>query len=116
MQTLEATVLLISHDEVLCSAVRDALARTEAPCHIAAVESFAAARNTVADLSPDLIVLQESSLAVTAGGPGDSRPLPLSDIVAALAGFAPVVVVGKDQPPANLSALIASGAAAISCT
>jgi signal transduction histidine kinase len=111
MQILEATVLLISHDEALCSAVRDALARTEPSCHTAAVASFAAAGNTVADLSPDLIVLQESSLLASSSAPGEARPVPLSDIVAALAGFAPVLVVGKDQPPAILSALIASGAA-----
>jgi len=36
--------------------------------------------------------------------------VPLADIVAALAGFAPVVVLGK-EPPAGLSELIASGAA-----
>jgi signal transduction histidine kinase len=111
MQALESTVLLISHDEALCSAVRDALSQSEPSCHIAAVASFAAARNTVAELAPDLIVLQESSLLPSASAPLGLRPVPLADIVAALAGFAPVVVVGEDQPSANLFALIASGAA-----
>jgi signal transduction histidine kinase len=111
MHTLDATVLLISHDEALCSAVRSALARSEPSCHIAAVPSFAAARNAVAELSPDVIVLQESSLLPPSDVLSASRPVLLADIVSALAGFAPVVVVGEDQPPANLSVLLASGAA-----
>jgi signal transduction histidine kinase len=110
MQTLEPTVLLISRDEALCSALRAALERSEPACHLAAVADFAAARNAVAQLSPDLIVLQDSSLHSSGIAPPGSRPMSLADVVAVLAGFAPVVVLGK-EPPANLSALIASGAA-----
>jgi len=64
----------------------------------------------VTQLSPDLIVLQESSPHPFPGASPGAGPVPLTDIVAALAGFAPVVVLGK-EPPAGLSALIASGAA-----
>jgi len=110
MQILEPAVLLISHDEALCSAVRTALQRSEPACHVAAVANFAAARNAAAQLSPDLIVLQDSSLKPSASSSPGARPVPLADIVAALAGFAPVVVLGK-EPPVSLSALIASGAA-----
>jgi signal transduction histidine kinase len=90
--------------------VRAALERREPACHLASVASFAAARNTVAQLSPNLIVLQESSLHLSAAAPPGARPVPIADIVAALAGSAPVVVLGKELP-AGLSVLIASGAA-----
>jgi signal transduction histidine kinase len=110
MQTLAPTVLLISHDTAVCSAVRLALKRTEPSCRITAVPTFAAARRTVADLSPDVILLEESALQAGNGEPG-VRPAPLADIVATLAGFAPVVILGITKPPASLAALIAAGAA-----
>jgi signal transduction histidine kinase len=108
MHSIEPTVLLISPDVALCTAVRSALEQTEPLCHIAVVNDFAAARRTVADISPDVIVLEESSLA--ASQPLGSPLSPLEDVVSALAGFAPVVVLGQRQPP-SLSALIAAGAA-----
>jgi signal transduction histidine kinase len=110
MYSLEPTVLLISPDAALCTAVRSALERSEPFCHVAAVTNFAAARRTVAEVSPDVIVLQESSLAASADSPGVCSS-PIEDVVAALAGFAPVVVLGLCQAPASLSALIAAGAA-----
>jgi signal transduction histidine kinase len=110
MHSIEPTVLLISPDAALCSAVRSALERSEPLCHIATVTNFAAARRTVADISPDVIVLQESSLAASQNSPGLSSS-PIEDVVAALAGFAPVVVLGQRQAPASLAALIAAGAA-----
>ena len=108
--TVESTILLIAQDEEICSVVRGALAHDDATCRVSAVASFAAARLTVADLSPDLIILQGSFLPdapETSGG----RPLPLADMVATLAGFAPVVVLGDQAPPASLAALVAAGAA-----
>jgi signal transduction histidine kinase len=109
MNALEPTVLLISHSIALCSAVRAALESREPPCRITSVATFAGARHTVADLSPDVIVLEESSLRL----PADAQILraPLADAVAALARFAPVIVLGDDQPPDSLAALIAAGAA-----
>jgi len=110
MYSIEPTVLLISAGTALCTAVRSALERSQPLCHIAAVATFAAARRTVADISPDVIVLEESSLEPSQGS-ASSHPSPLKDVVAALAGFAPVVVLGQRQVPASLSALIAAGAA-----
>src|SRR5437762_13911939 len=110
MQTLEPTVLLISDDAALCSAVRIALERSEPSCHVASVASFAAARHTVADLSPDVIVLQGSSLPPDSDSDSSQRT-PLADVVTTLAGFAPVVIPGHEQAPASLAALIAAGAA-----
>ena len=108
MPILEPTVLLISHDTSVCSAVRAALENSAPSCHVTSVASFAVARRTVADLAPDLIVLQESSLR-PAASEQNSRPSPLVDVVAALAGFAPVVILGKEEPPEGLAALIAAG-------
>lgn len=110
MHSSEPTVLLISPDAALYSAVRSVLQRREPPCHVAAVANFAAARRTVADFSPDVILLEESSLPALPEDAGP-RPSPLEDVVAALAGFAPVVVLGGRRAPAGLSALIAAGAA-----
>jgi len=110
MHSNEPTVLLITQDTALCTAVRGALERSEPPCHVAAVETFAAACRTVADFSPDVILLEESSLP-DAQPDSSPRPSPLEDVVAALAGFAPVVVLGGRRAPAGLSALIAAGAA-----
>src|SRR5439155_3214985 len=110
MPTLESTVLLISHDATLCYAMRTALQCSQPSCRVATVASFAAARHTVADLSPDVIVLQASSLRPGSGSES-SGPAPLADVVATLAGFAPVVVLGQEEALASLAALIAAGAA-----
>lgn len=110
MHPIEPTVLLISPDSTRCTAVRSALERSKAGCRVASVASFAAARSTVARLSPDVILLEESSLRLAEAGPG-GRASPLEDVVAALAGFAPVVVLGERQAPTGLAALIAAGAA-----
>ena len=122
MQTAESTVLLISQDLTLCSAVRTAIVRSEPYCRIASVASFAAARHTIADLAPDVIVLQESSVAPAMEPAMDQHgalSITLADVVAALAAFAPVVVLGSvlesplenQTPPARLAALVAAGAA-----
>ena len=111
MRTLESTVLLISQDEALCSAMRRTLEHGESSSQLASVASFVEARDIVADLSPDLIVLQESAIRAAPGTLPGAQPLPLADIVTALAGFAPVIIFGKDGPPAGLAALIAAGAA-----
>lgn len=110
MELVEPTVLLISPDAALCAAVRGVLRQSRPACHVAAVENFAAARRSIADFSPDVIVLEESSLP---GPSHDSnlRASPLEDVVTALAGFAPVVVLGGRNAPASLSALLAAGAA-----
>jgi signal transduction histidine kinase len=110
MQSIEPTVLLIGQDSPLCGAVRDALERSETGCHVAAVATFAAARRSVADFSPDVIVLEESSLPEAAENSGQ-RSSQIEDVVTTLAGFAPVVVLGESHAPAGLSALIAAGAA-----
>lgn len=110
MHTLDPTVLLISHDAAICSAVRTALESSAPSCHVASVTNFAAARHTVEDLSPDVIVLQQSSLR-PANAENGFRPSALVDVVAALAGFAPVVILGNEELPESLTPLIAAGTA-----
>lgn len=110
MHTTEPTVLLISPDTALCTAVRSVLKSSEPLCHVAAVSNFADARRSAEEISPDVIVLQESSLNL-APGSHNSHFSPLADVVSALAAFAPVIVLGQHQIPPSLSALIAAGAA-----
>ena len=110
LSTLEPRILLISADPSRCSAVRSALEQSDLSCRVAEVASFAAARLTLADLVPDVIVLEEASLHISSSLPG-ARTSPLADVVSALAGFAPVVILGADGPHASLAALIAAGAA-----
>src|SRR6267142_6788423 len=99
LNTLEPRILLISADPLRCTAVRSALEQSDPACRVAAVATFAAARLTLADLVPDVIVLEEASLHITSSLPG-ARPSLLADVVSALAGFAPVVILGADEPPA----------------
>ena len=110
LNTLEPKILLISADPSRCSAVRRALEQSDPACRVAAVASFAAARLTIADLAPDVIVLEEASLRISSSLPG-ARTSPLADVVSALAGFAPVVILGADKPSDSLAGLIAAGAA-----
>lgn len=110
MHSAEGKVLLISNDAVRCSAFRLALRGSDPYCQVSFVASFAAARHAVASASPDVIVLEEAALHSTATAVG-ARIVPLADVVSSLAGYAPVVILGSDEPPASLATLIAAGAA-----
>src|ERR1051325_11727016 len=98
--TVESTILLIAQDEEICSVVRGALAHDDATCRVSAVASFAAARLTVADLSPDLIILQGSFLP-DAPETSAPRPFPRADWVAPLVGFPRFFFPGDKPPPAS---------------
>jgi len=106
MQSTGPTVILVSPDLAFSCAVRSALERSDPSCHVALVATFAAARRTVADFSPDAIIVQESTLPRAL----DGGPLRCQDVVAGLASFAPVVVLGGLRAPDGLAALIAAGA------
>jgi len=62
---------------------------------------FPAARLTIADLAPDVIVLEEASLRIHLRCP--ARGFHPADVVSALAGFAPVVILGADKPSDSLA-------------
>ena len=94
----------------MCAALRAAIECRAPYCHIASVASFAAARHTVADLSPDVIVLQEVPQQAFAEDDGAPRAQ-FADLVATLASFAPVVALSLSERSANMAALTAAGAA-----
>jgi signal transduction histidine kinase len=110
MDAYQPTVLMIGRDEFLLAEVRTTLQVSEPACRFASAASFAAVRSSLSELSPDVIVFEESAtLAATYGSA--PRTLPLAEVVASLAGFAPVVVLGLQQQPAALSELISAGSA-----
>jgi signal transduction histidine kinase len=108
MGTWEQTVLLISEDEKLCARTRNELQARRAKLRVETVSSIDAARRAVEDEAPAVIVLEEA--AVHHDARRGARPR-LDAVVSALAGYAPVVVVGKNSQPAELDALVAAGAA-----
>jgi signal transduction histidine kinase len=105
MLTAAAAVLLIGQDADLYSALSSALVSPEGEAQISRFATFGAARRMIAEISPEVIVLEQSVLAQPPG----ARLPPLSDVVALLAGFAPVVILGEQQAPAGLRSLIAAG-------
>lgn len=104
----EQKVLLISDDANLCARARNELEAREGKLRVATVSSVDAARLVVEDEAPAVILLEES--AVNGGRKADSL-VRLDAVVSSLAGYAPVVVLGKESRPAELDALVAAGAA-----
>src|SRR5215813_6803887 len=101
MGTREQTVLLISDDASLCARTRRELESRERRLRVATVSSVDAARLVVEDEAPAVILLEESAV----NGPFESGTrLPLDTVVSTLAGYAPVVVLGDEERPAELDA------------
>src|SRR5262249_17262701 len=75
---------------------------------VATVSSVDAARLVVEDEAPAVILLEESAVN---GPPESGIRLPLDTVVSTLAGYAPVVVLGDEERPAELDAIGAAGAA-----
>jgi signal transduction histidine kinase len=110
MSPLIPTVLLITQQHSQESALSAAFAELQTVCCLTCVPDFAAARASLNEFVPDIIVLHASSLHSCS----PQRPTPfasLPDVVRALAGFAPVLILGEDHPSASLASLLASGAA-----
>jgi signal transduction histidine kinase len=106
----EQTVLLVSDDAGLCAAARKELESRKEGFRVAAVSTVDAARRVVEDAAPYVILLEENSLMPESEGPlGKMRRL--HSVVSALAIHAPVVVIGQPEQEAELSSLIAAGAA-----
>lgn len=111
MSLPDARVLFISDDAARCSAFRSALMKQDSRCWFSFVASFAAARHALATVTPDVIVLEEGVLHPGAAAVVAPRNPPLADAVTLLAGYAPVIVLGVNEPPPALATLIAAGAA-----
>jgi His Kinase A (phospho-acceptor) domain len=104
------TVLLISDDEALCAEARRELQAAKAELRVSSVSNVDAARRIVEDSAPTVIVLEEASVGCHTGDP-HCKPPRLDAVVSSLAAYAPVVVLGSEKRPKELSALIAAGAA-----
>lgn len=110
MGNREQTVLVVSDDAALCAAARREFESNIAGLRVASVSNVAAARRILEEEPPALIVLEEAAIAPEARGPQGIAPR-LGSAVSSLAVYAPVVVIGTADQRAELSALIAAGAA-----
>ena len=59
MDTASLKILLITEDTAYCLSARKALERAERHFSVTAVESLAAARTRLAELTPDLVLADE---------------------------------------------------------
>ena len=110
METRQQTVLLISDDASLCARARHELEALETKLRVATVSSVDAARRIVEDQAPLVILLEEASVTGE-GANHHGQRLRLEAVVSSLAGYAPVVVLGQEERPAEMDALVAAGAA-----
>lgn len=110
IRVTEQTILLISDDAELWTAVhREFEAKEQAP-RVTTVSTLEAARRILQDADPTVILVEECALlAESENRPGD-QPL-LNSVVSALAAHAPVVVIGAAENQRALASLVAAGAA-----
>ena len=108
MGTREQTVLLISDDAGFCARTRKELQSRETSLRVSMVNSVDAARRAVEYEAPSVIVLEAAAIQTKGSA---QKPPRLDAVVSSLAGYAPVVVMGKESRPKELDALVASGAA-----
>jgi len=104
------TILVVSDDAALCAAARQEFEASIPGLRVASVTSVAAARRTLEDGSPAVILLEEAAIEREADGPPGIVPR-LDAVVTSLAVYAPVVVIGTSEPCVELSELLDVGAA-----
>ena len=108
--TQNHTILLVSDDAALCAAARQELESLEEGLRVAAVSTVEAAHGIVADATPAVILLEETPVeAESREHPGQGARLELA--VSALAGYAPVVVIGQTSHQSSLAPLVTAGLA-----
>ncbi len=102
------TILLVSDDAALCAAARRELEAKEEGRRVAAVSTVEAARRIVVDAAPAVILMEDTAVMA---GPEEKagRVACLESAVAALAAYAPVVVIGGAHHEVELTALTAEG-------
>jgi signal transduction histidine kinase len=110
MGNREQTILVVSGDAALCTAVRREFESNIAGLRVASVTSVAAARRTLEENVPVAIVLEEAAISPEAAGP-DGNASRLDAVVTSLAIYAPVVVIGTAEKRVELAALIDAGVA-----
>lgn len=110
MSPREHTVLVVSDDAELCLRTRRELERRNPRLHVTSVRTVDAARQIVEGAAPAVIALEESSMRPEALSQTGKMPS-LEPVVAWLAGYAPVVVVGPESRGEELATLVAAGVA-----
>jgi signal transduction histidine kinase len=110
MSNQELTILLVSDDAALCTAARREFEDTIAGLRVAAVSNLEGARRILEEDAPAVILLEEASVAAKTEAVRGIVPR-LDAMVTSLAVYAPVVVIGTAERRAELSTLIATGAA-----
>ncbi len=104
------TILVVSDDAALCAAARKEFEPNIAGLRVASVTSVAAAHRILEDGAPAVILLEEAAIGPESDGPRETVPR-LDAVVTSLAVYAPVVVIGRAERRAELSALLDAGAA-----
>jgi signal transduction histidine kinase len=110
MGNKEQTVLLVSNDAGFCAAMRREFDLSALRVRAAAVSSVAAARRILEEDSPGVILLEEDAVACECMETREGWPS-LEAVVAPLAVYAPVVVIGPAEKRGELAGLIEAGAA-----
>jgi signal transduction histidine kinase len=106
----EQTILLISEDDSVRAAARRRFEDKDEGLRVTTVSTVDAARRVVEETTPAVILLEEGSVAP--GSDGAVRKMPrLNSVVAALAIYAPVVVMARADQETELATLVAAGAA-----
>lgn len=108
MNPMEHTVLVVSNDTELYLRTRRELERRNPLLHVTSVRTVAAARRIVEGSAPAVIALEESCVRPEADGHTGKMPS-LESVVAWLAGYAPVVVVGPENREEEVATLVAAG-------
>jgi signal transduction histidine kinase len=110
MTPREHTILLVSDDATLRATARHELETIDERRHVASVSTVDAARRILADAAPAVILLTEAAVTLESGDL-QQRAQRLDVAVSSLATYAPVVVIGEAEHQAELSGLVAAGAA-----
>jgi signal transduction histidine kinase len=105
MGNREQTVLLVSNDAGFCTALRKEFHPNAGTVRVTAVSSLDAARRILEEDYPAVILLEEDAAMAQSDAPRGLAPS-LETVVATLAMYAPVVVVGPTEKRAELSGLI----------
>jgi signal transduction histidine kinase len=110
MTETQKRILVVSGDAALCRALRSDLEQAQEGVEVVTLSEFEAAREFARRQLPAVIVLDEPVLE-TKGNGHRVCPEDLEAAAAALAGSAPVVVLGRAEHQTELTTLIAAGAA-----
>jgi signal transduction histidine kinase len=109
MTQITKRILVVSEDAALCREFRSDFEQAEGELEVLILGDFEAARELARKQPPAVILLDEQVLGKQKAGGLSAEALEAA--AAALAGSAPVVIVGHPEHQTELATLIAAGAA-----